>query len=152
MVQSIHTVPSEVYFAKLAQSIEEFRAMAYGMSAAFGQEVDKLIAQGAFLGEGEGQLTTILNNLVSGLQSAAQSAQLSMQNYYQAQTNVQNMQRANAAGLTLEQYLAATQLSKTAAAATSVPNTNAFSSSLLGIPVWVWFGGAALFLMMSNRK
>lgn len=132
-------------------NLRAYRKWAYQVSPKFGQNVDKLLnkpamSMGDYSYGGQGTVDASATNLVTGLNQAAADAQLSAQNYYQAMTNVQQMQRANQLGISVGQY-----------GAPVLPgvgvNTPAVATpgTIVGIPLWLWLvvGG---FLLFESQK
>lgn len=86
------------------------------------------------------------SDIVSGAADASSSLLLGAQNFFSAEQQVAASQAAARAGLTLDQYLAATQGSRSIAAASSVSK-----GTLLGLPTWVWFAAGMFFLLSVER-
>lgn len=90
--------------------VQAFRDYAYGLSPAFGREVDRLIVGSAGLGAADNTtapMTTgsgLLDKIVNGLDSAAAAAQLSLKSYFDAMTAVNTMKSAYASGVPVDQY------------------------------------------------
>lgn len=130
----------------MAQSVAEqlaaFRKDAYFKSPDFGARVDQLILQGQGLGDAATpDLGTSLTSLSQGLADIAKAANLSVAQYYDSMTSINQMRAAYGQGLTTTQYTAAQQATSGTA--------NAATANVLGIPLWIILGGAAvLFVAM----
>lgn len=151
------SVSQQDYYNALQRNLTSYRNWAWKVSPRFGAEVDKLMTKGAAFGDGDvtaspDTLDAILNSFVSGIKSAATSIGTADQNYYAAITAANNVQAASKAGLTLDQYNAATQGGKLVSAATSVPNKTSLNSAVLGLPVWIWFAAGGFFLIASDKR
>lgn len=133
------------YYTALRNNLRQYRRWAYQVSDDFGKKVDELISSKARFGDDStDSLDASYNSLVSGVNQAAADAQLSAQDFYTAENNVQLMARANAQGSILPSYPVPIQSygQTTVAGATS---------SILGIPVWVLAVVAGFILLKKHR-
>lgn len=130
------------------QALRRFRDWSYQQSYDFGTQVDALLT-GDGMGDAQTSnvsLTSLLDKLANGIQTAASTVNLSYKTYLDAQTQIALMQAAQRAGVPVDDYvkMAAAQ-NKTAAA---ISNPNSPIPSVLGVPIWVILGGLAIVLIM----
>lgn len=130
--------------ADVREQLRNFRLNAHAMSPVFGREVDLLIMEGAGLGE-DVSVKNALDRLSTGLAQAAQAAQLSIKNYYDAMTAVNQMQQAHAAGVSVDTYQTLTNPKNAVTSVISDPRSPV--ANVFGVPVWVIIGGIAVYLL-----
>lgn len=90
-------------------------------------------------------LTTTLNQLVSGIQAGSNALIQGTASYFNALTQVNNIQKAAAAGVPVSVYNA-TQ------AGTNTISSLFANGKVLGVPLWVIAGGLAVFLISGERR
>jgi hypothetical protein len=95
---------------------------------------------------GDTGIAAMLGSIAGGIQSAATAANLSIKNYFDAVTSVNQMAKASQAGLTVDQYTAAHNAQFTAG------QINATTGKLAGIPVWALLAGGAGLILLLNRR
>lgn len=125
-------------------SLENFRSWSYSRSPAFGLEIDKLIRRGSGLGDASTDLSSVLDSLANGLQSAASTVQLSLKDYYDAATQVKLMQQANAAGVPVDLY--------TPGAVASNINKSTLTPTLNTLMPWLLIGGVFYLLTQKHAR
>lgn len=125
----------------VADAIKSIRIYAWSVSPEFGSAVDRELLQSQGLGDGD--TTDPLTDLSKGLAQLANAANLSVNQYLDARTRVNQAIAASNAGLTTAQ--AADNQRATAG------TVNPATANVLGVPLWLLFiGGAAILL--ATRK
>lgn len=135
---------------KTMKDVAAFRAWAYSVKPEFGVEIDKLIVEGT----GFGGLSDVLSSISRGLESAAQTAELSYQRYIEAQYRTADIRNAAAAGVSVDEYRRITAAGNSAALIAAQGRetigagiTDPSNSTILGVPTWVFVAGAAFLLL-----
>jgi hypothetical protein len=131
----------------LTEDLRVFRSWAYAQNQEFGKQIDVLILDGIGLGSTI-SIGDALSKLTEGLADAAKSAQVSVQTYYDAKTAVEMMKRANAAGMTVDQYRAASAPGNVLGVFTGSGDI----SKTGAIPTWAILAGIGVIVFLAARK